>query len=112
MKKLLLRKSKNRLELMIFDLVIKFWSHLNNYSKANALPPTNTKRFNHFFPILLIFFELNESYEVDGPICKCVFSRYTPACLSAVDESCSQVFLEIPTEGSGLSLQHSCVEKQ
>ena len=52
-------------------------------------------------------FKLNENYEVDRRILKCDYIRYSPAETSTINTPNSQTFINIPREGSVISLLNS-----
>ena len=48
-------------------------------------------------------FKLNENYEVDRKILKCDYFRYSPAQTSTINTPNSQIYINIPREGSIIS---------
>ena len=55
-------------------------------------------------------FKLSENYEVDPRILKCDYIRYSPAEISTINTANSQVYINIPREGSVISLLKSYLE--
>ena len=55
-------------------------------------------------------FELNEEYEVDRSIPKCVEIRYSQSQLSTINTVDSKIKINIPTENSGNSLLNSSLD--
>ena len=55
-------------------------------------------------------FKLNENYEVDRRILKCVFFRYSPAETSTIHTPNSQIYINIPREHSVISLLNSYLD--
>ena len=49
-------------------------------------------------------FKLSENYEVDRKILKCDYIRYSPAEISTIKTSNSQVYVNIPRKDSVISL--------
>ena len=49
-------------------------------------------------------FKLNENYEIDRRILKCVYIRYSPAETSTINIPNSQIYINIPREDSVVSL--------
>ena len=55
-------------------------------------------------------FKLNENYEVDRRILKCVYIRHSPAETSTINLPTSQIFINIPREDSVISLLNSYLD--
>ena len=55
-------------------------------------------------------FKLNENYEVDRRILKCVFIRYAPAETSTINNPSSQTYINKPSEDSVFSLFNSYLD--
>ena len=55
-------------------------------------------------------FKLNENYEVDRRILKCVYIRYSPAETSTIITPNSQIYINIPREDSVISLLNSYLD--
>ena len=55
-------------------------------------------------------FTLNEEYEVNRSILKCYSFRYSPAEISTINTANSQKYINIPREGSGVSLSNSYLD--
>ena len=55
-------------------------------------------------------FELNEKYESNKNISKCVYIRYSPSEISTINTDNSQIYVNIPREGSGISFLNSYLE--
>ena len=55
-------------------------------------------------------FKLNENYEVDRRILKCDYIRYSPAETSTINTPNSQIYINIPTEDSVISLLSSFLD--
>ena len=55
-------------------------------------------------------FSLSQNYAFDRPILKCDYIRYTPPSLNLVIGENDQIFIDIPTEDSAISLKDSYLE--
>ena len=55
-------------------------------------------------------FKLNQKYEINRDILKCVFIRYSPSEISTINTANSQVYNIIPREDSVISLLNSYLE--
>ena len=55
-------------------------------------------------------FKLNENYEVDRRMLKCDYIRYSPAETSTINTPNSQIYINIPQEGSVISLLNSYLD--
>ena len=55
-------------------------------------------------------FKLNEKYEINRDILKCDYIRYSPSEVSTINTANSQVYINIPREGSVISLLNSYLE--
>ena len=55
-------------------------------------------------------FKLSENYEKDRRIPKCDYIRYSPAEISTINTANSQIYINIPTEDSVISLLNSYLE--
>ena len=55
-------------------------------------------------------FKLNENYEVDRRILKCVFLRYAPAETPTINNPSSQTYINKPSEDSVFSLFNSYLD--
>ena len=55
-------------------------------------------------------FELNEKYESNKKISKCVYTRYSPSEISTINTDNFQIYVNIPREGSGISFLYSYLE--
>ena len=55
-------------------------------------------------------FKLSEKYEIDRRIWKCDFIRYSPSEISTINTPNSQIYINIPTEDSVISLLNSYIE--
>ena len=55
-------------------------------------------------------FKLSENYEIDRRILKCDYIRYSPAEISTINTTNSQVYINIPREDSVISLLNSYIE--
>ena len=55
-------------------------------------------------------FKLSENYEIDRRILKCDYIRYSPAEISTINTSNSQIYINIPREDSVFSLLNSYLE--
>ena len=55
-------------------------------------------------------FKLSENYEVDRKILKCDYIRYSPAEISTINTANSQIYINIPREGSVISLLNSYIK--
>ena len=55
-------------------------------------------------------FKLSENYEVDRKILKCYYIRYSPAEISTINTANSQIYINIPREGSVISSLNSYLE--
>ena len=55
-------------------------------------------------------FKLNENYEVDRRILKCVYIRYAPAETSTINTPNSQIYIINPREDSVISLLNSYLD--
>ena len=55
-------------------------------------------------------FKLNENYEVDRRVLKCDYIRYSPAETSTINTPNSQIYINIPREGSVISLLNSYLD--
>ena len=55
-------------------------------------------------------FKLNENYEVDRKILKFDYIRYSPAETSTINTPNSQIYINIPTEDSFISLLNSYLD--
>ena len=55
-------------------------------------------------------FNLCEKHEVDRRILKCDFIRYSPSEISTINPANSQIYTNIPREGSGISLLNSYLD--
>ena len=52
-------------------------------------------------------FNLCENYKVDRRILKCDYIRYSPSEISTINTANSQIYINIPREGSIISLLNS-----
>ena len=55
-------------------------------------------------------FKLNENYEVDRKVLKCVYIRYAPAETSTKNTPNSKIYINIPREDSCISLLNSYLD--
>ena len=55
-------------------------------------------------------FKLNEKYEVNTSVLKCEYIRYPPSEISTINTANSQIYINIPREGSVISLLNSYLE--
>ena len=55
-------------------------------------------------------FKLNEKYETNRDILKCHYVRYSPSEISTINTANSQVYINVPREGSVISLLNSYLE--
>ena len=55
-------------------------------------------------------FKLSEKYEVDRRILKCDYIRYSPSEISTINTANSQIYINIPREGSLISLLNSYID--
>ena len=55
-------------------------------------------------------FKLSENYEVDRKNLKRDYIRYSPAEISTINTANSQIYINIPKEGSTISLLNSYLE--
>ena len=55
-------------------------------------------------------FKLSKKYQADGKILKCNYIGYSPSGISTISTPNSQIYINIPREGSGISLLISYIE--
>ena len=55
-------------------------------------------------------FKLSENYEIDRRILKCDYIRFSPAEISTINTANSQTYINIPREGSVISLLNNYLE--
>ena len=55
-------------------------------------------------------FKLSENYEIDRRILKCDYIRHSPAEISTINTANSQIYINIPSEDSVISLLNSYIE--
>ena len=55
-------------------------------------------------------FKLSENYEVDRRVLKCDYIRHSPAEISTINTANSQIYINIPREGSVIFLLNSYIE--
>ena len=55
-------------------------------------------------------FKLSENYQIDGIILKCDYLRYSPSEIGTINTPNSQIYTNIPREGSVISLLNGYIE--